>query len=334
MLDRLKIKTALLLALLLTLLISGSAAATVQYETVTAPRVRSGQVSALGSVLVRLQPLFDMEHAAWVSLPDGFKVEEVSVTRADYNKTPLEFELHGLPGPAPVTAEPGTDGFLFSIPAQGEISAEVLVIFSFDRVEVPSDYRGPITVNFEGLQGQFTGGSADSALVPGRPVEDPDEVDEPEEPEPPLEPDPDEPEPPVEVPARQEVLLVVGSRTVHLDSRRLRMDVEPFIEEGRTFVPVRFVAEAFGAEADWSPKDGPVEVVTLKKNGLQVTMRIGSPLIEVRENGALRSVSAEVPPRITNGRTFLPFRAVGEIFGAEFDWGPKDALTEWVRFQM
>jgi len=331
----LKKVSALLLAAAVLLTFSAGVAATVQYETITAPRVRDGGVRELGSVLIRMQPLLDIEHVAWVSLPSGFNIEEVSVLQAEYNGTLLDFKIDGIPGPAPVTAEPDADSFLLSIPAQGEISEEVLIILSFDRVDVPENFRGDIVVRFEGLEGQFTSGTATSALVPSRPVEEPEEEEpepEPEEPEP--EPEPEDPEPPVEVPETREVLLVVGSRIAHVNGQRLQLDVTPFIQDDRTFVPVRFVAEAFDAEADWTPRDAAAEVVTLSKDDMLVTMNIGSPIIHVRENAADRTVTADVAPQIVEDRTFLPLRAVGEIFGAEFDWGPKDELTQWVRFSM
>ena len=331
MLSWLRKASALFVAAALLLAFSASAVATVQYETITAPRVRDGGVRELGSVLIRLQPLLDIEHVAWVSLPSGFTIEEVSVLQAGYNGTSLDFEIDGIPGPAPVTAEPGADSFLLSIPAQGEISEEVLVILSFNRVDVPENFRGDIVVRFEGLEGQFTSGTAKSALVPSRPVDEPEE----EEPEPePEEPEPEEPKPPVEVPDTREALLVVGSRIAHVNGQRMQIDVTPFIQDDRTFVPVRFVAEAFNAEADWTPRDAAAEVVTLSKDEMLVIMNIGSPIIHIRENAAMRTVIADVAPQIVEGRTFLPLRAVGEIFGAEFDWGPKDELTQWVRFRM
>ena len=37
--------------------------------------------------------------------------------------------------------------------------------------------------------------------------------------------------------------------------------------------------------------------------------------------------------RIVDGRTFLPFRAIGEAFGVTVDYGPKDGPVEWVSFE-
>jgi hypothetical protein len=110
------------------------------------------------------------------------------------------------------------------------------------------------------------------------------------------------------------------------------MDVAPFIQDGRTFVPVRFIGEAFGAELDWEPKDAATEKVFITRDDIEVTITIGEYVIEVVRDGETESVVSDVAAFIQDGRTFLPLRAIGEIFGAEFDWGPKDAETEWVSF--
>lgn len=50
------------------------------------------------------------------------------------------------------------------------------------------------------------------------------------------------------------------------------MDVAPFIQEERTFVPARFIAEALGADVFWYPEDKRVEIV---KDDIRVEMWIG-----------------------------------------------------------
>ena len=128
------------------------------------------------------------------------------------------------------------------------------------------------------------------------------------------------------------VVMFIGSNSYVADGKPGTMDVAPFIENGRTFVPVRFVAEAFGCVADWGPKDAATEWVTLTRGDMVITITIGSAAIVVVSGGFTETVTADVAAFIKDGRTFLPLRAIGEIFGAEFDWGPKDAATEWVSF--
>ena len=128
--------------------------------------------------------------------------------------------------------------------------------------------------------------------------------------------------------------LHIDSPGYEIDGEPGTMDVAPFIENGRTFVPIRFVAEAFGLEADWMPKDGLTEVVTLIGDDLLITININSNEIEVLAGEESITVTADAAAQIVNGRTFLPLRAVGEILDAEFDWGPKDSLTQWVTFTL
>lgn len=129
------------------------------------------------------------------------------------------------------------------------------------------------------------------------------------------------------------LVMFVGSTSFVTDGKPGNMDSAPFIEDGRTFVPVRFLAEGFGAEADWDPKDGAVETVTLTRDDMVITIKIGSYVIEVEKDGEVETVTSDVAAFVKDGRTVLPFRAIAEAFGADVDYGPKDGPIEWVSFQ-
>jgi hypothetical protein len=129
------------------------------------------------------------------------------------------------------------------------------------------------------------------------------------------------------------VTMFIGSNSFVIDGAGATVDVAPFIEDGRTFVPVRFIAEALGAEADWEPKDAAVEVVTLTRPDKTITINIGEYSLEVTEGEEeVTTITMDCAAMIKDGRTFLPFRFIAEAFGAEVDWGPKDGPTEWVTF--
>ncbi len=130
------------------------------------------------------------------------------------------------------------------------------------------------------------------------------------------------------------VTLYVNSLEYEINDEAAFMDVAPFIEDDRTFVPVSFIADAFGLEADWGPKEALTEWVTFENEDMLVEIEIGSPYITVTEDGVERTETADVAAQIVEDRTFLPLRAVGEIFGADFDWGPKETVTEWVSFTL
>lgn len=128
--------------------------------------------------------------------------------------------------------------------------------------------------------------------------------------------------------------MFIGANSFVADGTGGTMDVAPFIEDGRTFVPVRFIAEALGAEADWEPKDAVVEVVTLTREDKTITINIGEYTLEVAEadEEEVTTITMDCAAMIKDGRTFLPFRFIAEAFGAEVDYGPEDGPVEWVTF--
>ncbi|MGE5458914.1 MAG: copper amine oxidase N-terminal domain-containing protein [Methanobacterium sp.] len=96
------------------------------------------------------------------------------------------------------------------------------------------------------------------------------------------------------------------------------MDAAPYIKDGRTYVPVRYLAYALGvAESDviW---DAASRKVLMSKGDRQVELVIGSRTIKV--NGAASTM--EVAPEIVNGRTMLPARYVAEGLGYVVGWDP------------
>jgi hypothetical protein len=58
------------------------------------------------------------------------------------------------------------------------------------------------------------------------------------------------------------ISLQVGSTIAFVDNVRKEKDLEiaPVIVNGRTFVPIRFISETFGAEVLW---DGTTKTVTI-----------------------------------------------------------------------
>ncbi|MEW6447172.1 MAG: copper amine oxidase N-terminal domain-containing protein [Bacillota bacterium] len=102
------------------------------------------------------------------------------------------------------------------------------------------------------------------------------------------------------------------------------MDAAPFIENGRTYVPVRYLALALGvAEKDigW---DAKTQTVTLVMGERAVSLKIGSAFITV-EGGVYANSAAkqmDVAPVIKKGRTYLPARWVAEAFGYAVSWDP------------
>lgn len=58
----------------------------------------------------------------------------------------------------------------------------------------------------------------------------------------------------------REIKMWVGRNDYLVDGQQKMMDTVPFIREGRTFTPARYVAEALGAEVSWDERDRCVTI--------------------------------------------------------------------------
>jgi hypothetical protein len=127
------------------------------------------------------------------------------------------------------------------------------------------------------------------------------------------------------------VTMFIGSTGYVVNGVPMISDVAPFIKDGRTFVAVRPLANAFGVAPENIGWDEVTGTVTLTRDDITVTIVIGSNDIEVVQDGVISTVTADVPAFIENGRTVLPFRAVGEAFGATVSW---DEATQSVTYEL
>lgn len=115
------------------------------------------------------------------------------------------------------------------------------------------------------------------------------------------------------------VVFQIGLKEYFVNSQTpgVKMDVAPFVEQGRTFVPVRFLSNALGVEdknIGWNEK---ARLVTLKQPGFPVVeLVIGSR--QLKSDGKVTNM--DVSPLVRNGRTFLPARWVAEALGYQVDW--------------
>lgn len=125
------------------------------------------------------------------------------------------------------------------------------------------------------------------------------------------------------------VVLTVGKATMMVDGVSQAVDpgrtTTPVIIQGRTMVPISAVMSAVGGTAAW---DAAARKVTLKLGTHTVALTIGQ--VTALVDGKTTLIDAEnarVVPIITNGRTMLPLRFVGESFGASVSW---DAVSRMV----
>lgn len=112
-----------------------------------------------------------------------------------------------------------------------------------------------------------------------------------------------------------QIELVIGSPNAYLDRKMSKIDdndanVFPIIINDRTLVPVRFIAESFGLNADYNSAS---KVVTLKNQSCNISLTIGQTAYTV--NGETSEL--DVPAEIINDRTMIPLRAMAEAIGKQ-----------------
>jgi len=101
--------------------------------------------------------------------------------------------------------------------------------------------------------------------------------------------------------------------TVKVDDKIITFDVEPYIENNRTMVPIRFISEALGAQVDWNDT---YKLVTIILGDVKVEQKIGKTVAIVNN----QEVKFDVPAVIKSGRTMVPVRFVSETLGANVEW--------------
>jgi len=107
---------------------------------------------------------------------------------------------------------------------------------------------------------------------------------------------------------------------ITIDGRSLFLvDQPPIIEDGRTLVPIRLVAESLGARVEWDPT---TQTTTLERAGVEVSLTIGTTTAQV--NG--ENVTLDVAPIILNGRTLLPVRFIAETFSQDVQWDAENRV--------
>ena len=133
------------------------------------------------------------------------------------------------------------------------------------------------------------------------------------------------------------VLARVAQETITVNFNNIRIAVngqlaqtefEPFIFQGRTYLPVRDVANAMGYGVTWEDATNTVHLTVGAANPSQFTPAIGSvrqQTITVNFNSIIiavnnQHVQTEFEPFIFQGRTYLPVRDVADAMGFDVTW--------------
>jgi hypothetical protein len=117
----------------------------------------------------------------------------------------------------------------------------------------------------------------------------------------------------------------IGSANYNVNGQAQSMDTAPLISEGRTLLPIRYVATPLGATVNWDQSQQMV-TVTLGSNTIQLVIGQNSASV----NGVatpIDSTNPAVTPVIVAGRTMLPLRFIAESLGCQVNWNQAQQLV-------
>lgn len=100
---------------------------------------------------------------------------------------------------------------------------------------------------------------------------------------------------------------------VVIDGLPVNFDVQPVIQNGRTLVPFRTIAEALNVKVTW---DGTTQTVNAADGKTSIRLQIGNKTAYRNES----PIPLDVPPQIRGGRTLIPLRFFSEAFNCKVDW--------------
>ena len=121
------------------------------------------------------------------------------------------------------------------------------------------------------------------------------------------------------------IVLQIGTDCAVVAGAPVRLDpadktVQPYLKDGRTFVPVRFLSERMGAAVDW---DAGTRTVTIRRGEKTIALTIGQTAYTA--DGVAQTLDA--PAEIMGGRTMVPIRFVSEALGRWVGWDAKNRLV-------
>lgn len=128
------------------------------------------------------------------------------------------------------------------------------------------------------------------------------------------------------------IILTVGSKDLekYLNEVKsiIKMDIAPYIKDGRTMIPIRYLAEALEMKVTWDEK---TRTVLLEDDKFKIEIPVDTNKIIV--NG--EETESDVKPEIKMGRTNLPIaniaRALGLKDGEDILWDPVEKKATIIR---
>lgn len=111
----------------------------------------------------------------------------------------------------------------------------------------------------------------------------------------------------------QPALALEENIPIFIDGLPVSLDVPPVMQNGRTLVPFRAIAEALNAEVNW---DGETQTVSAAADEARIELTIGSKTAYHNQT----PIALDVGPQIIGGRTLIPLRFFSTALGCTVNW--------------
>jgi len=107
--------------------------------------------------------------------------------------------------------------------------------------------------------------------------------------------------------------MSIGQRSMTVNGQQVSIDSAPIQRGGSTYVPIKYVLDTFGGQAQWNSS---AQRITVIRGGVLIDLTVGQKKYVV--NG--KSKTTDVVPIVLDGRTLVPLRLVSEQLGLTVKW--------------
>jgi hypothetical protein len=128
----------------------------------------------------------------------------------------------------------------------------------------------------------------------------------------------------------QQIKIQIGASHYTIDGESYSLDAPAYISNGSTMLPLRAIANAIGITDDKVSFNAQTKTATLSTASASAEITADSDNIAVTGNGLVVNVRSNAPAEITNGRLFLPLRAMANALGISENAISYDASSETV----
>jgi hypothetical protein len=109
------------------------------------------------------------------------------------------------------------------------------------------------------------------------------------------------------------IVMNVGKKQAKVDEVAVKLPAAPFMQDGVTYLPLRFVAEVMGGQIDWN---GTAKRVRVLRGDKMLELWVGGTDMTV--DGVREMMTSS--PILKNGSAYVPVRIISEQLGQKVEW--------------